>query len=412
MNRIVVAVACLGIFACSQPSPLDPTPGDPAPIDSDSPQHVDPPRSTTSGEYEVIDLGSLGGFESSANDIDNAGTVVGWTKREAESSQKVPFRWLNGTMQSLAGWDRGMAYIVRGDIIAGVPGMVWRNGNANRVSENFVEYFNVYEINSRGEVLATGSFDYHVQQAALLTPFAEIDLGHLGDRPYTYPTAMNEAGTIVGYSDPQLDGAHGDAGTMFAPFMWTDGEMTALPVLAEYPCPPSDGPFPEGICKFGFAQDINEEGVIVGFSANAELRVRPVIWRNGVLTEMDALPGRRAFAKKINNREQIILTTESPDRVYIWENGVTTDLGTLGGEWAQVTEFTDDGIAVGQSANAHGESRAFVWRNGRMTELGMGARGGTQSGATGINDRGEIVGWTKGHIVGSQATRAILWRPL
>ncbi len=67
------------------------------------------------------------------------------------------------------------------------------------------------------------------------------------------------------------------------------------------------------------------------------------------------------------------------------------DLGNLGGT-AEAFGLNDQGEVVGYSKTTKGAWDAFVYKNGKMKSLGSLMAGG--SIATGINDRGQIVGWS------------------
>ena len=59
---------------------------------------------------------------------------------------------------------------------------------------------------------------------------------------------------------------------------------------------------------------------------------------------------------------------------------------------------------VGHSYTASGAEHAFLWEGGTMTDLGT--LGGRDSGATGINARGQVVGYSS---TASGAIHAVLW---
>jgi probable HAF family extracellular repeat protein len=83
-----------------------------------------------------------------------------------------------------------------------------------------------------------------------------------------------------------------------------------------------------------------------------------------------------------------------------------TDLGTLGGFCCSTaTGINDRGEVVGYSdaGTTPAYNHAFLWRNGRMTDLGTL---GANSFATAVNNRSEVVGYSE---VSSGVLHAFLW---
>jgi len=72
------------------------------------------------------------------------------------------------------------------------------------------------------------------------------------------------------------------------------------------------------------------------------------------------------------------------------------DLGTLPGDAvSQARGINTDGLVVGWSGTAGGNSRAFIWFRGMMLDLNVFLHphsGWVLTSAAGINDRGEIAG--------------------
>ena len=68
------------------------------------------------------------------------------------------------------------------------------------------------------------------------------------------------------------------------------------------------------------------------------------------------------------------------------------DLGNLGGGTAEAAGLNDQGEVVGYSTTKKGADLAFVYKHGKMKALCSLMAGG--SFATGINDQGQIVGWS------------------
>ena len=107
---------------------------------------------------------------------------------------------------------------------------------------------------------------------------------------------------------------------------------------------------------------------------------------------------------------------------FAWQNGNLTDLGTLPGGSASFAYFiSDNGLITGGSENgafdpnsgnpvAHG----VLWSNGTITDLGT--LGGASSLGAGVNDSGQVAGFTQNaisdpfSILGGTQTRAFLWQ--
>ena len=82
------------------------------------------------------------------------------------------------------------------------------------------------------------------------------------------------------------------------------------------------------------------------------------------------------------------------------------DLGTLGGSGSGASGINERGQIVGWSDTASGQRHAFVWSAFRgMRDLGT--PGGTSSAATGINDHGQVAG--RGENAAGE-THALLWK--
>jgi probable HAF family extracellular repeat protein len=83
---------------------------------------------------------------------------------------------------------------------------------------------------------------------------------------------------------------------------------------------------------------------------------------------------------------------------FLWKNGTIRDLGTLAGDVTSfATGINNKGQVVGVGFFGNGQSRAFLWQNGVMTDLNALVPGPPFSPlylvqANGVNERGEIVG--------------------
>lgn len=92
----------------------------------------------------------------------------------------------------------------------------------------------------------------------------------------------------------------------------------------------------------------------------------------------------------INNQGEVVgasLTKDNNIHAFLWRSGSMTDLGTLPGSTDSIaTAINNRGQVVGESG-----SQAFLWQNGGMCALGT-LPGYTDSWATAINDQGQIAG--------------------
>lgn len=81
---------------------------------------------------------------------------------------------------------------------------------------------------------------------------------------------------------------------------------------------------------------------------------------------------------------------------------IMTDLGTLGGAISAATGLNNRGDVIGSSRTASDEDRIFVWQDGVMTDLGIPS----PSEVRDINDLGQVVGYYGIN----EEMRAFLWQ--
>jgi len=201
-------------------------------------------------------------------------------------------------------------------------------------------------------------------------------LGTLGGNG-SQANSINEAGVIVGWAETTQGGQ----------------------IMRLRPGQPMETLGPAG---FGDgATGINEAGMIVGTLETAAGDIRGfVISTNGQTHDLGTFGGAHTFAKGINNSGVIVgWSRNAEDRSRAFRhaglgplNPATDDIGTLGGRTAQATAINDRGRIVGRSTTANGSFRAFLWEQGKgMTDLGT--IGGGNIWAFGINNHDTVVGW-------------------
>ena len=131
------------------------------------------------------------------------------------------------------------------------------------------------------------------------------------------------------------------------------------------------------------------------------------VWTNGSYTDIGTLGGATTYAHGINDRGQVIGSSEYSLQewglhAFLWQDGAMQDLGTLGGRESYGSGINNNGDVVGESYTVSGSREAFLWRSGSMAALG-----GISSSARDINDAGQVVGSSPAD--GFTRTDAVLW---
>jgi probable HAF family extracellular repeat protein len=171
---------------------------------------------------------------------------------------------------------------------------------------------------------------------------------------------------------------------------------------------------------------LNRLGWVAGHSDSTTGARRAVVWRNGAITDLRTLGGRHAAVQWDGQNDLGMIVgisqTATPDTLgetwscsafipftgntclgFVWENGVMTPLPTLGGDNGFATGVNNRGQVVGWAeTRVHDPTcrgtqvlqfRAVLWepKLGRTTEL-RPLRGDSASAATAINESGQVVG--------------------
>jgi probable HAF family extracellular repeat protein len=154
----------------------------------------------------------------------------------------------------------------------------------------------------------------------------------------------------------------------------------------------------------GFVQGINDQGQAVGSSGTCtNIATHAVLWENDTASELPNLghDGNDAYA--INDHGQAVGYVSTTDGTTIvaslWPNGVhsaVTNLGILPGDGAAfATGINNRGQVVGSTFNSAGWSRGFIWQDNVMTDLNTLIPGDSNLfiiAASNINERGQISG--------------------
>jgi probable HAF family extracellular repeat protein len=321
--------------------------------------------------YHLTDLGTLGGTESFAYAINDAGLIVGSSRLKGDSGSHA-FLYDKGKMTDLYPLNSQDRKTV------GPTG-----------------------INNRGQI-ASGVITNNVYSPALYNAKTHkiTPLGSLGGvTSYGLngvATSVNNSGQAVGYSYINDIDRHA--------FLYSKGAMTDIGSLGGYSA----------------AIAINDRGMIVGSASDPSSgRIHAFLYANGVMTDLDPSldPSKsQSFANAINNRGQVVgsflAEDQSGEHAFLYSKGVFTDLGLAGNSSTIALGINDREQIVGITDFPYEDTcvdpkrvtvpcikykqRAFIYERGHLTDLNTlitPKDGWELMWAFDINNRGKIVGY-------------------
>jgi probable HAF family extracellular repeat protein len=293
-------------------------------------------------DREAIDLGTLGGNESSAFSVNNRGQVVGVAVNTIPdpfsffATQLRAFLWQDGAMQDLGTLGGPEAWALFVNERGQVAGFSMTNSTPNSVMDPC-------GIN----VPTTDPFIWDKEHGM-------TDLGTLGGTCGS-PYGLNNRGQVVGTSNLAGDStAH--------PFLWERGSLIDLGTLGG---------------SFGIAEGINDSGEVVGGASNKnDQAFLAFLWKDGVMTNLGTLNGNGddcSLAFHINSKGQIVGLSypcaTGPDGAnvhgFLWEDGFMTDLNAFAPRSSGLTLgdgafINDRGEIAGTGVLPDGDIHAFL----------------------------------------------------
>jgi probable HAF family extracellular repeat protein len=319
-----------------------------------------PAASVPAASLSLVDLGTLGGDVSQANDVNGDGTVVG-SSQLADGSTHA-FLWRDGQMRDLG-------------TLGGVESVA-------------------YAVNDGDQVVGASSTAAGDTHAFLWQDGHMRDLGTFGRRSTSVAVDVNGAGKVLVY-----------LGLKPPPVIWRP-EATPIKVRV-------DG------AALTLATALNDHAQVVGrvnlaAPAPGEADEQGFLWDHGRTTLLGTLGGGSSIAAAVNRDGEVagwsLPAGSDRPHAFLWRAGTMSDLGTLNGTESFATGINVHTTVVGYIFRADlSRTRAFRWRRGTMIDLGvLDPTSAADTRANAVNDHGWIVG-SSGAPAG---WHAVLWRPV
>lgn len=288
---------------------------------------------------QVLDLGTFGGSNSLANDVNDSGQAVGGAENTDPDPWNFIFTIITGLPSSTA-WHAAL-WQAGGKVDLGTLG--GPDSFASVISQSGLVAGFSFTNSIANPSTGAPTIDPFVWERSL----GMIDLGTLGGT-VGFAGALNNKGQVVGYSDLAGDLSN-------HAFVWQNGVLTDLGTLG------------------GANSDtgwINDAGQIIGRADLPDGTHHAVIWQNGITIDLGTIGGDPCSnGHFINARGQA--TGSSTDcqgtilHTFLWDNGNMIDLSSQvlpGSGFAAVDPIAinDAGEIVGNGTLLTGENHVVV----------------------------------------------------
>jgi probable HAF family extracellular repeat protein len=278
--------------------------------------------------YGFVDLGTPGNdYVYHGGDVNDNHIAVG--TGSDKNSKETGFRWQSGHLEPLNDSDNGSCVLAI---------------NLNDVAVG-------YSLTQAGQSPAKW-----VRKTYSLLPMPQGTIG--GEA-----VGINNKGQIAGraYTEP-FETAWWNRPTI--PIEWDGDRIEILPLPSGY--------------RSGSGYAISDAGTVAGWAITQDDRTQAVIWKDGKMTDLGALPGGRlSRAASINSKGWVVGSAEKapigpivfgkparPDvHGFVWHDGNMYDLGVpREAIYCEATSINNLGVVVGQYCTVNiSDRRGFVW---------------------------------------------------
>jgi probable HAF family extracellular repeat protein len=187
-------------------------------------------------------------------------------------------------------------------------------------------------------------------------------------------TGLNNTGTVVGNLDL------GDSETSgLTPFLWNNGQLDFI----------FDG------LDFSLATGVSDAGLVSG-TVNGQAAIWSSAGGTRILT-FDGASDGFGNGNAVSANGFVVGAAVTPDSGFNThafrydEAGGMLDLGTLGGAFSEAFGVNDHGDVVGFSSRGDGTDAGFLYRDGQIIDLGL-FEGEFSGRAVAVNNNGQVVG--------------------